>query len=79
MILLNASFGVGSILVMIDLGECKMTKNSARQQTNAVDPQPARPEKEKEVTEQRGLQDAFEDDEVYEALKSLRKRKSAVS
>jgi hypothetical protein len=55
----------------MDLGECKMIKNSADRPANAVDP--ATPENKQQATERRRLQDALEDDEVYEALKSLHK------
>ena len=50
-----------------------MTKNSADRLANAVDPRPATPESKQQATERRRLQDALEDDEVYEALKSLHK------
>jgi hypothetical protein len=48
-----------------------MSKNSADRQANAVDPHPVTPESEKQTAKRRRLQNALEDDDVYEALMSL--------
>lgn len=55
-----------------------MTKDTADRQANAIDPQPVTPESKKQAAERR-RQDALEDDEVYEALKSLRAQKQTKS
>ena len=47
-----------------------MTKDSADRRAKAIDPQPVTPEAKKQAAERR-RQDALEDDEVYEALRSL--------
>jgi hypothetical protein len=46
-----------------------MINNSANRQV--IDPHPITPVNEKQGPERRRLQDALEDDEVYEALTSL--------
>jgi hypothetical protein len=48
-----------------------MTKDSAQSQPNAIGSHPAAPENEKQAADRRWLEDALEDDEVYEALMSL--------
>jgi hypothetical protein len=52
-----------------------MTKDSADKQSNAICSLPVSPENEKDAAERRRLQDALEDDEVYEALMSLHAEK----
>ena len=49
-----------------------MTKGSVDRQPNAIGSHPVSPENEKQAAERRWLEDALEDDEVYEALASLR-------
>jgi hypothetical protein len=51
-----------------------MTKESADREPNATDSHPVSRENEKQVAERdrRQLEDALEDDEVYEELMSLR-------
>jgi hypothetical protein len=55
-----------------------MSKDSANRQANAIDPQPVTPESKKQAAERR-RQDALEDDEVYEALRSLHAQKETRS
>ena len=49
-----------------------MTKDSAKRQPNAIGPHPVSPKNEKQAAERCRLEDALEDDEVHEALTSLR-------
>ena len=49
-----------------------MTKDSAKKQPNAIGSHPVLPENEKQEAARRRLEDALEDDEVYEALTSIR-------
>jgi len=63
-----------TLIVSINSGESKMVKGSADRQPNAI---PVSPEKEKQAAERRWLEDALEDDEVYEALVSLRAERQA--
>ena len=51
-----------------------MAKDSAKKQPNAIEPHPVLPE---QVAERRRFEDALEDDEVYEALTSLREETEA--
>jgi hypothetical protein len=49
-----------------------MTKGLVDRQSNANGSHPVSPENENQAAERRWLEDALEDDEVYEALASLR-------
>jgi hypothetical protein len=55
----------------------QMTKGSVDRQPNANGSHPVSPENEKRAAGRRWLEDALEDDEVYEALVSLRAEKQA--
>lgn len=55
-----------------------MSKDPADEKANAIDPQPVTPESKKQAAERR-RQDTLEDDEVYEALRSLRAQKETKS
>jgi hypothetical protein len=55
----------------------QMTKGSVDSQPNAIGSHPVSPENEKQAAERRWLEDAWEDDEVYEALVSLRAEQQA--
>ena len=48
-----------------------MTRNAAERQPNAIESHPVSPANEAPANERRRLDDALEDDEVYEALMSL--------
>jgi hypothetical protein len=54
-----------------------MTKGSEDRQPNAIGSHLVSPENEKQAAERRRLEDALEDDDVYEALVSLRAEKQA--
>jgi hypothetical protein len=54
-----------------------MAKDSTGKHRNLASSHPATPEDETQAAEQRRLQDASEDDEVYEALKSFRARRTS--
>jgi hypothetical protein len=49
-----------------------MTNELAKRQPNAIGSHPVSLENEKQAAERRRIKDALEDDEVYEALASLR-------
>jgi hypothetical protein len=49
-----------------------MTKGSVDRQPNAIGSHPISPENENQAAERRWLEEALEDDEVYEAWASLR-------
>ncbi len=52
-----------------------MTKDSVDRQPNANGSHPVSPENENQAAERRWLEEGLEDDEVYEALASLRAEK----
>ena len=54
-----------------------MTKDSAKKQPNAIGSHPVLPENEKQEAARRRLEDALEDDEVYETLTLLREETEA--
>jgi isopentenyldiphosphate isomerase len=49
-----------------------MTKGSVDRQPNAIGSHPISPENENQAAERRWLEEGLEDDEVYEAMASLR-------
>jgi hypothetical protein len=49
-----------------------MVTNSADKRAKMVDPPPVTPVNQKQAAERHRLQDALEDDEVYESLMSVR-------
>jgi hypothetical protein len=54
-----------------------MTKGSVDRQPNAIGSHPVSPENQKQAAERRWLEDALEDDEVYQALVSLHAEQQA--
>ena len=56
-----------------------MFDDSPGKQATAVRQKELAPKEQEQAAERRWLQDALEDDEVYEALKSLRAREKAKS
>ena len=70
---------VAMIARAIVTGECEMCDNSVSKQANGAESHPVTPKNEKQVAERRRrwMEDALEDDEVYEALALLHAQKNA--
>ena len=56
-----------------------MSDNSPGKQANAVRQDPLKPKEQEKAAERRSFQDALEDDDVHEALASLRAQDKAKS